>query len=48
MFYWFIFEDGYRVCARGFDELEMYHLALKHGALIEKVKADYESNNTDE
>ncbi len=39
IFYWFIFEDGYRVCARGFDELEMYHLVLKHGALIEKVRA---------
>ena len=48
MFYWYIFEDGHRVCSDGMDELEMYELTLKHGALVEKVKASYESNNTDE
>jgi hypothetical protein len=38
-FYWWIFEDGYRVCAMGFDEIEMSRLTLTHGALIEKVRA---------
>lgn len=38
-FYWFIFEDGYRVCAMGFDEIELAHEELKHGKLIKKVRA---------
>lgn len=38
-FYWFIFEDGYKVCAMGFDEIEMSHLTLAHGELVEKREA---------
>ena len=39
MFYWWTFEDGYRTCAKGFDEIEMMHLELKHGKLVEKREA---------
>lgn len=39
IFYWFTFEDGYRTCCRGFDEIEMAHEVLKHGKLIEQRRA---------
>ncbi len=33
-FYWFTFADGYRVCVRGFDRVEMQHMVREHGKLI--------------
>ena len=39
MFYWFTFADGYRVCTRGFNRIEMKHEMLKHGKLIKKERA---------
>lgn len=39
MFYWFTFTDGYRVCCRGFDRVEMQHETMRHGRLISKTPA---------
>ena len=39
MFYWFTFEDGYSVCAKGFSKTEMAHEVRKHGKLVRKVPA---------
>ena len=39
MFYWFTFEDGYRVCVRGFSKQELRIETIKHGKLINKVVA---------
>lgn len=39
MFYWFIFEDGYSTCVKGFSKLELKRETLKHGKLIKKVLA---------
>ena len=39
MFYWFTFEDGYSVCAKGFSKLEMAHEVRKHGKMVSKVRA---------
>lgn len=39
MFYWFTFEDGYKVCAKGFDKVEMGWEVYKHGKLVSKVPA---------
>ena len=39
MFYWYTFADGYKVCARGFDRIELKHEILKHGKLMSKVRA---------
>ena len=39
MFYWFIFEDGYRVCTRGFSRLEEKHMTNVHGKIVNKYKA---------
>ena len=39
MFYWFTFEDGYAVCTRGFNRVELKHEVLKHGKLVSKVRA---------
>lgn len=36
-FYWFIFEDGYRVCTRGFSKQELAVEERKHGKLVSKV-----------
>lgn len=38
MFYLFIFEDGYRVMARGFSRQELKVEIRKHGELIMKVR----------
>ena len=38
-FYWFTFEDGYSTCTRGFDRIEMQHMVLKHGKLVNKTQA---------
>jgi hypothetical protein len=38
-FYWFTFEDGYSTCTRGFDRIEMQHMILKHGKLVNKERA---------
>lgn len=38
-FYWFTFEDGYRVCVRGFSALEMRRETAQHGKLISKTVA---------
>ena len=35
-FKWFFFEDGYRVCTRGFSSLELKHEIKKHGKLLRK------------
>ncbi len=34
MFYWFYFEDGYKVCTKGFDRIEKKHEIMKHGKII--------------
>lgn len=36
-FYWFIFEDGYRVCTRGFSKQELAVEERLHGKLVAKV-----------
>lgn len=38
-FYWFTFEDGYRVAVRGFSKQELRVEEYKHGKLISKVLA---------
>lgn len=38
-FYWFTFADGYRVCTRGFDRVELQHEEGKHGKLVQMVAA---------
>lgn len=38
-YYWFTFEDGYSVCARGFSKNEMAHHTAEHGKLINKTIA---------
>jgi hypothetical protein len=37
-YYWFTFEDGYRVCARGFSRQEIAVEESKHGKLVSKVR----------
>ena len=37
-YYWFTFEDGYRVCVRGFSKQELAVEESKHGKLVSKVK----------
>lgn len=39
MFYWFIFEDGYRECVRGYSRVERMHAERKHGKIVKKVLA---------
>lgn len=39
MFYWFFFEDGYSVCAKGFSKQELRIEERKHGKLIAKERA---------
>ena len=34
-FSWYTFEDGYRVCVRGFSAQEMRVEVRKHGKLVE-------------
>ena len=34
--YWFIFPDGYQLCTRGLDRVELMHEIAVHGALIRK------------
>ena len=36
LWYWFIFADGYQVCARGLDRAELAYEVAKHGAIIRK------------
>lgn len=38
-FYWFTFEDGYRVCTRGFSAQERRREESKHGKLLQKIPA---------
>jgi len=38
-YYWFIFEDGYICCVRGFSEQELNVEIQKHGSLIVKHRA---------
>lgn len=35
-YYWFTFEDGYRVCVRGFSKRELAVEESKHGKLVER------------
>lgn len=37
MFYWFIFEDGYRVACKGMSGTELKIETRKHGKLLRKV-----------
>jgi hypothetical protein len=37
-YYWHYFEDGYRVCARGFSDLELAVEEKKHGKLVRRIK----------
>lgn len=36
MFFWFTFEDGYKVCAKGLSKNELAHEELRHGKLVKK------------
>lgn len=38
-FYWFTFADGFRKCCAGYSKVEMQHEVLRHGKLINKVRA---------
>ena len=38
MYYWFIFADGYRVCAKGFSTNELKAEENKHGKLLTKKR----------
>jgi len=38
-YYWFIFEDGTEICARGFSAREMKIETSKHGKLVKKILA---------
>ena len=37
-YYWHYFEDGYRVCARGFSDLELAVEEKIHGKLVRRIK----------
>ena len=39
MFYWYVFEDGYRACVKGYSKTELKHETRKHGKLINKFMA---------
>lgn len=39
MFYWFYFEDGYRVCTRGMSANELRYTEQAHGKLMYKGMA---------
>lgn len=39
MFYWFYFEDGYRVCTRGMSANELKQTERAHGQLVYKGMA---------
>lgn len=39
-YYWFTFEDGYRVCVRGFSNQELKIEEMKHGKLVERKCAE--------
>lgn len=39
MYYWYTFEDGYRVCVKGFSKNELAWEVKKHGKLITKEQA---------
>lgn len=39
MFYWFEFEDGYRLCVKGLSKQELRVEEQKHGKVIKKEKA---------
>lgn len=39
MFYWFEFEDGYRLCVKGLSKQELRIEENKHGKVIKKEKA---------
>ena len=38
-YFWFVFADGYQVCAKGFSATELYFEQMKHGKLISKREA---------
>lgn len=38
MWYWYIFEDGYRVCVMEMSRQELAVEVRKHGALVKKVR----------
>ena len=38
-FYWYVFEDGYRVCVRGFSRTELEHEEQKHGKVVRMEEA---------
>lgn len=35
MFFWYIFEDGYRVAVRGMSKNELAWEIIKHGKLVD-------------
>lgn len=37
--YWHYFEDNYRSCCRGYDEIELAAMEREHGKLVHKEKA---------
>lgn len=39
MFYWFEFEDGYRLCVKGLSKQELRVEEQKHGKVVKKEKA---------
>ena len=37
-YYWYTFEDGYKVCVRGFSENELKIEIAKHGKVVRIVR----------
>jgi hypothetical protein len=38
-YFWFTFEDGYRVCVLGFSDRELAFEVIKHGRVVKKESA---------
>lgn len=39
LYFWYVFEDGYRCCVRGLSEKELRIEECKHGKLLHKYEA---------
>ena len=39
MFYWYVFEDGFCACVKGYSKIELRHEIKKHGKVVNKYIA---------
>ena len=39
MFFWYTFQDGYRICVAKLDKVELMHEVRKHGQVTKKERA---------